>query len=106
MADEVELRRAALMSASRHRSFVHKRLGVTYEAARVRQIADVAARARLARLLVVDPGRGAPRVRFGQELDSEWPGDWSGEEPTLGRLVLRRRTPCRWRCCLRATEEG
>jgi hypothetical protein len=41
------------------------------------------------------PGRGTPRVRFGQELDSEWPGNWSGEEPTLGRLVLRRRTPCR-----------
>ncbi|MGN9840048.1 hypothetical protein ACTMTI_18165 [Nonomuraea sp. H19] len=37
----------------------------------------------------------AHRVFFGQELDSEWPGNWSGEESTLGRRVLRRRAPYR-----------
>ncbi|MEO3795949.1 hypothetical protein ABGB14_37610 [Nonomuraea sp. B10E15] len=44
MADEVELRRAAPMSASRHRAFVRKRLGVVHDAARVRQVAEEAIR--------------------------------------------------------------
>ncbi|MGP3937601.1 hypothetical protein [Nonomuraea sp. KM88] len=40
LADEVELRRAAPMSASRHRAFVRKRLGVVHDTARVRQVAE------------------------------------------------------------------
>jgi hypothetical protein len=41
---DVELERAAVRSAKRHREFVRKRLGVTYEAARVRQVAEAAIR--------------------------------------------------------------
>ncbi|GAA3813528.1 hypothetical protein GCM10022226_37820 [Sphaerisporangium flaviroseum] len=44
LADEVELRQAAPMTASRHRAFVRKRMGVSYEAARVRRIAEEAVR--------------------------------------------------------------
>ncbi|MEU4704535.1 Tn3 family transposase [Nonomuraea dietziae] len=44
LADEVELRQAAPMTASRHRAFVRKRLGVSYESARVRRIAEQAVR--------------------------------------------------------------
>ncbi|GAA2420559.1 hypothetical protein GCM10010404_93670 [Nonomuraea africana] len=44
LADEVELQRAAPMTASRHRAFVRERLKVTYEPARVRRIAEGAIR--------------------------------------------------------------
>ncbi|KAB8189049.1 DUF4158 domain-containing protein [Nonomuraea phyllanthi] len=44
LAGEVELRRAAPMSASRHRAFVRERLGVVYDAPRVRRIAEEAIR--------------------------------------------------------------
>jgi hypothetical protein len=44
LADEVELRQAAPMTASRHRAFVRQRMGVSYEAARVRQVAEEAIR--------------------------------------------------------------
>ncbi|MEV1005125.1 Tn3 family transposase [Nonomuraea sp. NPDC050202] len=44
LADEVELRQAAPMTASRHRAFVRKRLGVSFESARVRRIAEQAVR--------------------------------------------------------------
>ncbi|GGU02159.1 hypothetical protein GCM10010177_71910 [Actinomadura citrea] len=42
--DEVALRQAASASAKRHRALVRKRLGVAYEAARVRQVAEAAIR--------------------------------------------------------------
>jgi hypothetical protein len=42
--DEVALRQAASASAKRHRALVRKRLGVSYEAARVRQVAEAAIR--------------------------------------------------------------
>lgn len=42
--DEVALRQAASASAKRHRALVRKRLGVAYEAARVRQVAHAAIR--------------------------------------------------------------
>lgn len=45
LADGVELRRAAPMTASRHRACVRQRLGVSYDAARVRQVAEDAVRA-------------------------------------------------------------
>jgi hypothetical protein len=44
LGDDVELERAAVRSAKRHREFVRKRLGVVYDAARVRQIAEEAIR--------------------------------------------------------------
>ncbi|MFB4284326.1 DUF4158 domain-containing protein [Nonomuraea sp. MTCD27] len=44
LADEVELRQAAPMTASRHRAFVRQRMGVSYEAARVRRVAEEAIR--------------------------------------------------------------
>ncbi len=44
LGDDVELERAAVRSAKRHREFVRKRLGVVYGAARVRQIAEEAIR--------------------------------------------------------------
>ncbi|MEU4409175.1 Tn3 family transposase [Streptosporangium sp. NPDC023963] len=44
LAEEVELRRVAPMSASRHRAFVRERLGVVYDAPRVRRIAEEAIR--------------------------------------------------------------
>jgi hypothetical protein len=40
LAENVELERAAVRSARRHREFLGKRLGATYEAARVRQLAE------------------------------------------------------------------
>ncbi|MFC5747539.1 Tn3 family transposase [Actinomadura rugatobispora] len=42
--DEVGLRQAASASAKRHRALVRKRLGVSYEAARVRQVAEATIR--------------------------------------------------------------
>jgi hypothetical protein len=44
LGDDVELERAAVRSAKRHREFVRRRLGVVYDAARVRQIAEEAIR--------------------------------------------------------------
>lgn len=45
LADEVELERAAARSAKRHREFVRRRVGVSYDAARVRTVAEEAIRA-------------------------------------------------------------
>ncbi|MEU5869604.1 hypothetical protein ABZ815_51165 [Nonomuraea sp. NPDC047529] len=44
LAEEVELRQAAARTASRHRAFVRQRMRVSYEASRVRRVAEEAIR--------------------------------------------------------------
>ncbi|MBE3014024.1 DUF4158 domain-containing protein [Microbispora sp. NEAU-D428] len=88
LADEVELRQAASMTASRHRAFVRQRMGVSYEAARVRRVAEEAVRKAV-------QSKDNPADLINVALRRSGPGAW-----------YRRRWSApvawrRWRACMR-----